>query len=400
MDSEKIKEIKKINKMFGVAQTKRDIMSVTKELFKVNNNPHRDFVQNLNSNKYLIVFKNGVYNLKTYVFRDGIPSDNMSMSVNYNYRSKHSKKYGELLRFLEDIQPNKEERDFLLTYLSHALCENILEWFTILTGAGRNGKSKLIELIKKTFGNYYGSVKSQLFTRPQPDASSPDPSLLNLRHKKIVIASEPEKKAKLNSGFIKFITGRDSTQLRECHKNEMCDFEPKFITLFVCNDIPETDEIDTAFSKRLRCINFPTEFCVNPTNDNQRLIDTNINEKFDDWRADFMLLLIDHFKKYMETKKIQVTENILKWTNQYKEETDVYLNFLTECTEESITHIRTSALYEAFKTWFVANNPKTHIPSNREFTINLKKHITVEKVKVAGLVVNGVKKIKLLAEYA
>src|SRR6202008_3389173 len=100
--------------------------------------------------------------------------------------------------------------------------------------------------------------------------------------------SEPEKKAKLNSGFIKFITGRDSTQLRECHKNEMIDFEPKFITLFVCNDILETDEIDTAFSKRLRCINFPTEFCDNPVYINQKKINTNINENFDDWRSYFM----------------------------------------------------------------------------------------------------------------
>lgn len=90
---------------------------------------------------------------------------------------------------------------------------------------------------------HYGAAKYQ------PDASSPDPGLLNLQHKKIVIASEPEKKSKLNSGFIKFITGRDSTQLRECHQNEMIDFEPKFITLFVCNDIPETDEIDAAFSR-------------------------------------------------------------------------------------------------------------------------------------------------------
>src|SRR5579872_3105899 len=104
MDSEKIKEFKKISKMFGVAQSRRDILSVTKETFRVNNNKNRDFVQNLNSNKNLIVFKNGVYNLKTHVFRDGAPSDNMSMSVNYSYRSKHSKKYGELLQFLEDIQ--------------------------------------------------------------------------------------------------------------------------------------------------------------------------------------------------------------------------------------------------------------------------------------------------------
>lgn len=400
MDSEKIKEFKKISKMFGVAQSRRDILSVTKEFFKVNNNPHRDFVKNLDTNKHLIVFKNGVYDLKTHVFRDGIPSDNMSLSVDYNYIHKHSKKYGELFHFLEDIQPNKEEREFLLTYLSHALYENMMEWFTILTGAGRNGKSKLIELIKKTFGNYYGSVKSQMFTRQQPDASSPDPGLLNLQHKKIVIASEPEKRAKLNSGFIKFITGRDSTQLRECHKNEMRDFEPTFITLFVCNDIPETDEIDTAFSKRLRCINFPTEFCDNPVNENQKQIDTNINEKFDEWRADFMLLLIECFRKYMVTKKIVVTENILKWTNQYKEETDIYSNFLNECTEESNAHIRTSTLYEAFKTWFVTNNPKTHIPSNKEFMMNLKKHKVVEKIRFVGSPLNGVKNLKLIEEYA
>ena len=44
-----------------------------------------------------------------------------------------------------------------------------------------------------------------MFTRPQPDANTPDPGLLNHRQKKIVIASEPEKKEKLNSGFIKLI---------------------------------------------------------------------------------------------------------------------------------------------------------------------------------------------------
>jgi hypothetical protein len=51
----------------------------------------------------------------------------------------------------------------------------------------------------------------------------------------------------------------------------------------------------------------------------------------------------------METKEIQVTENILKWTNQYKEDTDIYLNFLTECTELAETHISKSTIYEAFK---------------------------------------------------
>ena len=64
-----------------------------------------------------------------------------------------------MINFLSDIQPNDDERDFLLTYLSHALYGNMLEWFTILTGVGRNGKSKFIELIKKTFGEFLVLLK-------------------------------------------------------------------------------------------------------------------------------------------------------------------------------------------------------------------------------------------------
>jgi phage/plasmid-associated DNA primase len=109
----------------------------------------------------------------------------------------------------------------------------------------------LVELLKSTFGKYFGAVQSQMFTRPRPDANSPDPVLLNLTKKKIVIASEPEKNNKLNSGFIKFITGRDSTTLRNCHSNDMIDFKPNFVTFLICNDIPDCDDIDNAFSKRL-----------------------------------------------------------------------------------------------------------------------------------------------------
>ena len=139
-----------------------------------------------------------------------------------------------------------------------------------------HGKSKLVDLIEQTFGEYWGTVSSSLFTRKRPDANSPDPGLLSLSTKRIITSSEPEKKENLNSGFIKFLTGKDSTTLRNCHSNDIVKFKPKFITIFICNDIPDCDEIDKAFSKRLRCINFPTEFVDNPTSENQKKINVNI----------------------------------------------------------------------------------------------------------------------------
>jgi P4 family phage/plasmid primase-like protien len=394
-DKKKITAIKQIAKSFGNTNMKNNIMAELIDIYSENNNVARDFVKNLDSNNYLIGFKNGVYDLKTFCFRDGNPNDFISMTVDYDYQEKHTDKYDDLLKFLHDVQPNKEEYEYMMTYLSIGLIGNILELFTILTGCGRNGKSKLIELLKITFGDYFGSVESQLFTRPRPDANSPDPGLLSLARKKIVIASEPEKNEKLNSGFIKFLTGRDSTTLRNCHQNKMVDFSANFITLLICNNIPDCDDIDNAFSKRLRCINFPTEFITDPTKENQKKIDVNINENFKYWKMDFMLLLIEYYKNYSQTKELKPTENILKWTAQYKEDTDIYLNFLNENTEVSEIHIKTTELYENFKGWFKINNPNTKIPSNREFISSIKKHKIIEHVKINGTSSYGIKNLKL-----
>jgi P4 family phage/plasmid primase-like protien len=394
-DKNKLKALKNTVKTFGETVTKNNIMTELIDIFTMNKNPKRDFTKKLDSDAYLIGFNNGVYDLHTFEFREGNPNDYITMSVGYDYVDKHTEKYKDLIKFLEDIQPNKNERDYMLTYLSIGLVGNLLELFTILTGCGRNGKSKLIELLKYTFGDYFGSVQSQLFTRSRPDANSPDPGLLNLLRKRVVIASEPEKNSKLNSGFIKFITGRDSTTLRNCHSNDMIEFTGNFITLLICNDIPECDDIDNAFSKRLRCINFPTEFVNEPNKENQKKIDVNINQNFDYWKLDFMLLLIEYYKKYITTHELKATNNILKWTDQYKEDTDMYLQFLNENTEESSSHIHCSTLYDTFKIWFKNNNPNTKIPSNKEFVNNLKKYKEILSVKVDGKAQLGVKLLQL-----
>ena len=396
-DKQKIKSIKNIMNGFGDTNLKNNIMTELIDIYTVKKNSKRDFTKKLDADNYIIGFDNGIYDLQNFEFREGKPEDFVTLSVGYNYQEQHTEKYNDLLEFLQDIQPNKEEREYMLTYLSIGLIGNQLELFTILTGCGRNGKSKLIELLKFTLGEYLGSVQSQLFTRPRPDANSPDPGLLSLMKKRIVIASEPEKNSKLNSGFIKFITGRDSTTLRNCHSNDMIDFTAKFITLLICNDIPDCDDIDNAFSKRLRCVNFPTEFVNEPKKDNQKKINVNINKNFDFWKLDFMLLLIEYYKKYTKTHELNTTDNILKWTCQYQEETDLYLQFLNECTEETEgENIHCCTLYEEFKGWFKNNNPNSKISSNKEFVANMRKYKDIKKIWINEKTLLGIKNLKIL----
>jgi hypothetical protein len=95
----------------------------------------------------------------------------------------------------------------------------------------------------------------------------------------------------------------------------------------VCNNIPDCDKIDMAFSKRLRCKRLR---CISFSN---------------------------HF-----------TGNILKWTNRYKKNADVCLQFEhTEDSENEEDRLHCSKLYRLFKDWFKNNNPNTKVPNNKIF---------------------------------
>ena len=154
---------------------------------------------------------------------------------------------------------------------------------------------------------------------------------------------------------------------------------------------------DNAFSKRLRCLNYPTEFVNEPKKENQKKIDVNINKNFDCWRLDFMLLLIEYYKNYVKTHELKATEHILKWTNQYQENTDLYLQFLNDNTEGNKDgNVHCIQLYDTFKYWFKNNNPNTKIPSNKEFVNNLRKHKIVKNVKVNGKPNLGIMELKLM----
>jgi len=165
--------------------------------------------------------------------------------------------------------------------------------------------------------------------------------------------------------------------------------------MLVCNDIPEIDNIDIAFTKRLRCINFPTEFINDLKLDHQKQIDETLQIKLVNWKNDFMLLLLEYYQKFTDNK-LKPSKNVLEWTEMYREEVDKYFVYLDECTEESETHISNVELYNAFKNWFRDKYPGEKVPNNRDFIAGIRKHKNVEKgVWVSGKSTPGVKHLKL-----
>ena len=388
-------KIKKIDNLIGDLKTtafKNNIIKEAEEIFTDN---HENILDKLDNDVYLLGFNNGVYDIKNKCFREIRSDDYISMSVGYDYIDENSIYYDKsmelkLLTFLEEIQPEIKQREYVLIYLSTSLIGlNILQHFVVFLGEGRNGKGMITNLLSSTFGDYFSSFKSKLLTKPSTDANLADPMILDLRKRRICIGSEPEKNERINTGFTKLLTGRDKIKTRYNHGNDMIEFEVNFKIILLCNAVPEADQDDKAYRKRLKCIGFPTTFVDNPKNDNEKKINYNLN--VDCFKQYFILLLIKYYNKY-ETEGLPQNEQIEDLTNRINTENNKSLEFMINKTEISEgNNIHTQTLYDKFKDWFYDNYPNEKIPSNRIFLQNIKlnyvvmEHVIINKKDSTGI---------------
>ena len=378
---------KKINQIDGQIKslkktcTKNNIMTEAEDIFYSKN---KDFEEKLNLNNNLIGFNNGIYDIEKLEFRNGNMNDYISITVGYEYKNEYSEKINDIIKFFEEIQPDKEEREYLLTYIASTLEGNILEKFHVFSGKGRNGKTILMDLIKVTFGEYYDTNPVSFLTKEQPTASTPRPDIITIKNKKIMSVSEPESKDKLNASFIKFLTGNDVVKCRNLYDTKMITFNANVGLILLCNDIPEFDKNDDAIWERCRVIYFPTKF-VEINKKNEKKIDKELSKKIVEWKNDFILLLIEYYKKFKK-EGINPTEKVMRMTNKQREETDPFMDYINNELEIGITNekVLKKDIYIHFKKWYTDKNLRETSISNIKFYAELKKRVDVQEKRIKG----------------
>jgi hypothetical protein len=70
--------------------------------------------------------------------------------------------------------------------------------------------------------------------------------------------------------------------------------------------LPKVDKLD--FYKMCRVINFPTRFVDNPKEINEKKADKELEVKMRNWYADFMLLLLEYYGKFMKDGLKEINE--------------------------------------------------------------------------------------------
>ena len=368
---------------------KNNIINQTSYLYKAYD---EEFYTKLDSNPYLLAFKNGVYDFEKNIFRKSVPDDYLTFSTGYDFMDYDEKneKVQEIYEFLAKIITNTDVREYLLKILGRSLIGIPEEKFYIWTGlSGANGKSTLVNFMEATLGDYITSVDVSLLTNKRPNSGNASPDVIRLRGKRIFTFQEPEHDDKLRTGILKQYTGGDTIIARELFKAPVC-FKLQGTMIMCCNDLPSVASIDGGTWRRIRVIEFKSRFCENPIKSNEFNIDPNIKYKIKEWKPYFMSILIHWYNK-SKTEGMKEPDEVKKATTKYKDDNDRFNEFFNECLEEDTSTLETNKkISEHFKNWWYANYPTDPIPKVKELIRAIKiKYGNEKEIYVGGIMRYG-----------
>ena len=368
---------------------KSSIMIECKEAFYDEN-----LVEKLDSNPYLLGFNNGIYDFKTGEFRMGEPEDYVSFSTGRNYvpfdnlNDEHIRKKAEIEEFMSQIFPSEDVRQYMWEHAAATLIgNNRNQKFNIYTGCGGNGKSKFINLVNMSLGDYAEKLNIALITQKRKAAGGPSPEMAKLKGVRYVTMDEPTKGDVLNEGIVKQLTGGDEITCREMYSPRELKFIPQFELACCTNNMFEINSTDNGIWRRIRQVDFTAEFidedkyllkkenglCDNP--DYPIYVkDDQLDEKLESWVEVFTALIIEIANK--NQGKVNDCETVLKASREYQEKQNYCAQFVKEKIIKGTPtdKIKKNDVRSEFNEWFQSENNRKP-PKFRELEEYLNKTI-------------------------
>ena len=390
-DINKKKSIQCINIVtrLGQSSDKGKIMTECKELFY-----DRGFLTKLDTNPYLLCFKNGVIDFKEKTFRKGQPEDYISMCTNIDYielTDKHKDTIDEIHVFMKQLFPKPELCKYMWEHLASCLIgTSPNQTFNQYYGAGQNGKSVLVNLMEKCLGDYKGDVPLTLVTGRRQNVGASSPEVASLKGIRLAVMQEPSKEDVINEGVLKqYTSGKDPIQGRAL----FCDpvtFYPQFKLIVTCNVMMKINSNDHGTWRRQRLVPFESLFTEDPVDDDdekpyQFKLDRFIDEKFDRWAPVFMSMLVNI--AFEKNGVVDDCDIVLSKTKEYRQSQDYLSEFIRDrVVKDSDGRIRKTELNNEFSIWYASNHGgKT--PSPRD----LHEHMNKEFGRIKNQVWKGIR---------
>ena len=228
-------------------------------------------------------------------------------------------------RFLSEIQPDAELRDFLQRWFGYCLTGEVSEQkMVFFHGTGSNGKSTLLNVIAQVFGDYatgmpFGSLVRNDYRR----GSEATPEFARLPGCRLVRAAEPERGVVLAEAMVKDITGAEPMMVRYLQREFFC-FEPSFKMVICTNHRPVVRGQDLGIWRRLVLVPFSQSI-------DEASRDPDLGKALSEERDGILRWLVEGACAWLRDG-LRIPETVCRATEEYRGDSDPIGRFLAEET--------------------------------------------------------------------
>ena len=282
---------------------------------------------------------------------------------------------------------------WLQAWHGHCLTGDIsVQVMPVYYGEGNNGKSTMLDAIMAVMGDYAAPAPPDLLMEKYGDQHPTE--LAALRGRRLVVASENEKRRKLKIALVKRLTGDASITARGM-RQDFFTFARTSKMVLMTNNKPRVDEDTVAAWRRIRLIPFSVIIAdadVDPAMPAKLLAES----------PGILRWLVEGAALWSSTGKLPPTTEVADATAQYRAESDPLAEFIAECCilapNSWVSNDTLRSNYERY-----CKGTGDHPIKGREFTDGLKKRSCESKVKYGSgrgwsgiCVVNPVESSELL----
>lgn len=188
-------------------------------------------------------------------------------------------------------------------------------------GGGRNGKGTFVRALQHVLGGYAAVIHLSLLVETKTNQH--DTVKADLFRKRLAVASETQKRVKLDEASVKNLTGGDRISARRMREDPW-EFSPTHNLWLQTNHLPEVSGRDVGIWSRIRVVPWKTTF-----NEDER--DTNLDETLAKEAPGILSWLVKGCLEWRE-KGLQEPRAVVAETASYRKAEDKFARFV-EATE-------------------------------------------------------------------
>jgi putative DNA primase/helicase len=289
-------------------------------------------ITSMSTTPELIAVKNGVLNILTLDLKPFSPEFYLTQKLPITYDPKV--KCPADMKFLGEVLPDEKQRKIIQEYVGYALYRKITHHVCLLfVGIGRNGKSKLLELILALLGKENASnqtIQSLCYNRF---------SLAELHNKLANISADLPSKELANTGIFKMIVGGDRLPGEHKHKNPF-SFDNYAKLMFSCNRIPPIPSTEA-------CLAFYSRFKIGKKAD-KRIIEKLTTDSELSGFLNFALAGLKRLEEQKDFTEDMTQEETEKAYVKLSNSAQAFINEYIKVTDEYTDYVFTDDLYRRF----------------------------------------------------